>query len=325
MKKEHIAIIIPMFNVAKHIEKVIQDIPDFVDTIIVVDDASKDNSVSIVKQMDDHRLILIQNKTNLGVGGAMVTGFQKAIELKASMVIKIDGDGQMPITYLNELIAPILLGQADFSKGNRFANFEAMSQMPGIRRIGNLGLSFITKAASGYWNVFDPTNGFFALDGHTLTQINFEDLHPRYFFESSMLCALYSVGAVIADIPIPAKYGDEISSLSVWKTLIEFPPLLFQRFTHRIWLRYFVLDFSVASLSLIIGLALLLFGGSWGLYWWYQSILTKIAATAGTVIIAALPVILGFQLILQFLTLDIQNIPIKPLNNRGKHLSHENL
>ncbi len=320
MKSEKIAVIIPMFNVEKHIEKVIESIPDLVDLIIIVDDHSRDNSVVIVKNIPDKRLIVIEHEVNKGVGGAMISGFKKAMELCASIVIKVDGDGQMPMDYLNDLISPILLGQADFSKGNRFANFEDLTHMPLIRRIGNLGLSFITKAASGYWNVFDPTNGFFAMDGPTLRKLRLDDLHPRYFFESSLLCTLYRVGSVIEDIPMPAKYGEETSSLSEWKTLFEFPPLLFVRLINRIWLRYFVMDFSVASISLIFSFIFLFFGCVWGLNWWYRSIQTGIPATSGTVIIAALPVILGFQLFLQFLTNDVQNIPNKPINKRGKTL-----
>lgn len=318
MNSECIAVIIPMFNVEKHIDKVIRGIPDLVDLIIAVDDHSIDDTIAIVKKMADKRIILVEHETNRGVGGAMISGFKKAMDLNVSIVIKVDGDGQMPMDYLNDLIAPILLGQADFSKGNRFANFEDMMHMPLIRRIGNLGLSFITKAASGYWNVFDPTNGFFAMDGHTLRKLRLDYLHPRYFFESSLLCALYRVGSAIEDIPMPAKYGEEISSLSEWKTLLEFPPLLFRRFINRIWLRYFVLDFSVASISLIFSFLFLIFGGVWGLYWWSRSIQTGVAATSGTVIIAALPVILGFQLFLQFLTIDVQNIPESPINKRGK-------
>ncbi len=318
MKSETVAVIIPMYNVEKHIEKVIEHIPETVDMIIAVDDRSRDNSVSILKSMSDKRLILVEHEKNQGVGGAMISGFKKAIELKASIIIKVDGDGQMPIDYLNDMLSPILLGQADFTKGNRFTNPEDVTSMPLIRRIGNLGLSFITKAASGYWNIFDPTNGFFAMDSRTLSKIRFDDLHPRYFFESSLLCTLYQIGAVIEDIPMPAKYGEEISSLSEWKTLIEFPPLLLRRLLNRIWLRYFVMDFSVASISLIFSIIFLGFGSIWGLYWWYQSITTGIASTSGTVIIAALPVILGFQLFLQFLTNDVQNIPHKPINKRGK-------
>ncbi|MBI9048336.1 MAG: glycosyltransferase family 2 protein [Anaerolineaceae bacterium] len=313
---EKIAVIIPMYNVESHIAEVIQTIPDSVAFIIAIDDCSIDNTWMIVNKIYDKRLILLQHKKNTGVGGAMQTGFQAAIDKEATIIVKIDGDGQMPILFLDDLLVPILNGKADFTKGNRFANMEEIISMPTIRRIGNLGLSFVTKVASGYWNIFDPTNGFFAMDVTTLKRLRLETLHKRYFFESSLLCTLYRVGAVVMDIPMPAVYANERSSLSAGKSLLEFPPLLFTNFLKRIWLRYFVLDFSVASISLIFGMLFLLFGGIWGIYYWWKSMVTNIPATAGTVIIAALPVILGFQLILQFLSIDIQNVPYLPKNRR---------
>jgi dolichol-phosphate mannosyltransferase len=319
MNLESIAVIIPMFNVEKHIQKVILEIPAAVKYIIAVDDQSKDQTVEMIKNLDDDRIILIQHEQNTGVGGAMVTGFRKAIEIGATIVVKVDGDGQMPMAFMDLLISPIVSGEADFTKGNRFAELDDLTRMPLKRRIGNLGLSFITKAASGYWNIFDPTNGFFAMDSLTLKRLPLKELHPRYFFESSLICALYRTGAVIRDVPIPAQYGDEKSSLSELKSFIEFPPLLFSRMIKRIWLRYFVMDFSIASLSLVFGILMMLFGCIWGGYWWYESMITNVPSTAGTVIIAALPLILGFELFLQFLTSDVQNIPILPKNKRGRN------
>jgi dolichol-phosphate mannosyltransferase len=316
MKDEKIAIIIPMYNVANHILDVLAEIPNMVDLIIAVDDQSRDNTVELVNQTSDPRIHLIQHEQNQGVGGAMKTGFQYAIENNVTICIKIDGDGQMPIEYLPELIEPIRKGKADFSKGNRFSDIESILNMPWIRRVGNLGLSFLTKAASGYWNTFDPTNGFFAIDGKMLAKINPAQLHNRYFFESSLLCALYQHRAVIEEIAMPARYGNEKSSLSEFKALVEFPPMLFTKFMRRIWLRYFVMDFSIASISLLTGFILSLFGAIWGIYWWNQSHLTGIPSTTGTVIIATIPIILGFQLILQFITIDIQNVPTKAKNQR---------
>jgi glycosyltransferase involved in cell wall biosynthesis len=316
MKDEKIAIIIPMYNVANYIQDVLAEIPAMVDLIIAVDDRSRDNTVQLIQQSTDSRIHLLQHEQNQGVGGAMISGFQYALDQNATICIKIDGDGQMPIEYLSELIQPILKGNADFTKGNRFSEVESILNMPWIRRIGNLGLSFLTKSASGYWNTFDPTNGFFAIDGCLLKQMNLSQLHPRYFFESSLLCSLYQYRAVIEEISMPARYGNEKSSLSEAKALFEFPPLLFAKFIRRIWLRYFVMDFSIASISLLSGFILCLFGAIWGIYWWYQSYLTGIPSTTGTVIIATIPIILGFQLILHFLTIDIQNVPTKPKNQR---------
>ncbi len=175
---EKIAVIIPMYRVEPFIQAVIRDIPDWVDIIIAVNDASPDRSVELVSNLNDPRVVLINHPKNLGVGGAMVSGFRKALEVHATVVVKMDGDGQMPSSYLQPLLNPILRGEADFSKGNRFTTHQNINQMPFIRRVGNLALSFIVKAASGYWNIFDPTNGFFAVDASMLKQVNLERLHP---------------------------------------------------------------------------------------------------------------------------------------------------
>ncbi|HEX9017614.1 MAG TPA: glycosyltransferase, partial [Anaerolineaceae bacterium] len=256
---------------------------------------------------------------NLGVGGAVMAGLRKAQELGGRVAVKIDGDGQMHTAYLWEMVEPILNGRADYTKGNRFFHMREISSMPWKRRWGNLGLSFLTKLASGYWNIFDPTNGFVAIDLHTFRDLDPRHIHYRYYFETSMLVELNMARAVVQDVPMPARYQGEVSSLSIKHSLFEFAYHLLRSFMRRVWLQYFVLDFSLGSLFLVSGLLLGLFGTAWGLYFWDKSIRTGVAASTGTVMIAVLPVILGFQLLLQALAYDIQNVPraVIPRSLRG--------
>ena len=304
-----VCVVIPMYRTAPYIESVIREIPAWVWRIIAVDDASPDDCAEKVLNLHDPRVVLIRHAKNQGVGGAMLTGYNRALEMGASLVVKMDGDGQMPVEYLENLILPILNGQADYTKGNRFYHTEEILQMPFIRRVGNLGLSFLTKMATGYWNVFDPTNGYTALWMATFRLVNQKHIQPRYFFETSMLFELSLIRAAVVDVPIPARYAGEVSSLSAWKSLFEFAYYLFRGALHRYWIAYFVMDFSVASLYFMCGLPLTLFGVIWGAYFWNQSILTRIPATTGTVMIAVLSIILGFQLLLQAFAYDVQNVP----------------
>jgi len=245
-----IATVIPAYRVERDIESVLQNLPVYIKHIIVVDDASPDSTADLVAAAakKDDRITLIRHAENQGVGGAMVSGFRKAIELGAQIVIKIDGDGQMDSSHIPALIKPLIQGKADYVKGNRFHDFHSLQQMPLVRRVGNLGLSFLTKAATGYWNIFDPTNGFFAIRAEVLVQLPLERIDKRYFFETSMLANLYLLGAMVMDIPIPARYRNETSNLSVRHTLFEFPIKLFVTFSRRILLKYYIYDFSMMSL-----------------------------------------------------------------------------
>jgi hypothetical protein len=184
--------------------------------------------------------------------------------------------------------------------------------MPFVRRAGNLGLSFLTKISSGCWQVFDPTNGFFAMDASVYSRLNKNMIHDRYFFEISLLFALNLQGAVIHNVTMPATYGDELSSMSLGRILWEFPSLLARQFLRRIWLQYFVLGFSVASLFLVCGVLLSTFGAVWGATAWARSLREGVPATTGTVMISVLPLILGFELLIQTIVFDVTRVPTRP-------------
>ncbi|HCB01775.1 MAG TPA: glycosyl transferase family 2 [Anaerolineae bacterium] len=312
-----IVIIIPAYRVERDIENVLRGIPDYIKHIIVVDDASPDSTPTVITALSnsDKRLILIQHSHNQGVGGAMISGFKKALELGAQIVVKIDGDGQMDASYIPALITPLIQGKADYTKGNRFRDFSSLQKMPLIRRVGNLGLSFLTKAATGYWNIFDPTNGFFAIRAEVLAQLPLEKIDKRYFFETSMLANLYLLNAFVLDIPIPARYGNEKSHLSIYRTLFEFPYKLLITFLRRVLLKYYIYDFSILSLYLLTGFPLLLFGLIFGITKWIQYAQIGVAAPTGTVMLPTLSLILGIQIMLSGIEIDIKNSPKEAITN----------
>lgn len=308
---KNISVVIPSYKVAKYIMDVINDVPEFVNYIIVIDDKCPQNSGDIAKTSTDSRVIVCYHEENQGVGGAVITGYKKALELNSDIVIKIDGDGQMDVNYMQKLIQPILDGKADYTKGNRFTDFKALRAMPKVRLFGNSGLSFLVKAASGYWNLMDPTNGYTAINKHALEELDLDNIAKRYFFESDMLINLNIENAVVVDVEIPAKYGDEKSSLSITKTLVGFPPKLFKRLCKRIFLKYFIYDFNMLSLYLVVGLPMLFFGIVFGSIKWIEAIVNNIETSTGTIMLAVLPIILGTQFILQAIQIDMNNIPRK--------------
>lgn len=310
-----IVVVVPAFQVEAHVEQVLGAIPAFVRHVVVVDDASRDGTASAIARAASHdpRIHALAHEHNQGVGGAMITGFRKALELGADVIVKMDGDGQMSAGDLPVLVEPLVRGEADFAKGNRFRHFAELERMPLLRRAGNLGLSFMAKAATGYWHCFDPTNGFLAIRAEALADLPLDKVHRRYFFEISLLSLLYLSGAVVRDVPMPARYDDERSSLSVSRALLEFPAHLARCLVRRIALKHFLYDFTMESLLLAAGLPLLAFGAIFGGVNWIRYAGAGIAAPTGTIMVAALPVILGFQLLLTAVTLDLQAVPRTPL------------
>ena len=238
-----------------------------------------------------------------------MTGYAAAITAGHDVLVKIDGDGQMDPALLPSFVTPILSGQADYTKGNRFWELGQIRQMPLIRRIGNLGLSFMAKASSGYWDIFDPTNGYTAIHASVASYLPFDAISKRYFFETDLLFRLNTLRATVKDIPMNAHYGDETSHLKVSKVIGEFALKHFRNGLKRILYSYFLRDMSIASIELIAGLALLMFGAVFGSYHWYQSSLDGSATPVGTIMLSIVSLITGIQFLLAFVSYDIANTP----------------
>lgn len=318
-KTEHlkVAVVIPSYKVSRHIIGVVEGIGPECHAIYVVDDCCPEKSGQLISEkITSERVNVLYNEKNQGVGGAVMAGYRQAIADGADIIVKIDGDGQMNPALINKLIEPIALDRADYCKGNRFYNPSDLRQMPNVRLIGNALLSFMTKVSSGYWNSFDPTNGFTAIHAKVAEQLPMEKIAKRYFFESDMLFHLNVMRAVVTDFPMSAEYGDEVSNLKIMNVIGEFLYRNISNSVKRIAYNYFLRNFSVASIEVILGPLLMLFGAVFGGYQWGLSSATGVPATTGSVMIAALPIIVGTQLFLSFLNFDIQNEPREPLHPR---------
>jgi glycosyltransferase involved in cell wall biosynthesis len=312
-----IAVVIPCYRVTDRVLDVLRGIGPEVAHIFVVDDACPEGSGKRVRsECTDRRVEVLFHERNQGVGAATMTGYRRALESGAHILVKLDGDGQMDPTLIPRLVAPLVVGDADYAKGNRFYDLGGLIQMPPLRLIGNLFLSFASKMSSGYWNLFDPTNGFTAIHAKIARELPFEKISRRYFFESDMLFRLYLARAVVVDVPMRARYGDERSNLRVIDVAGEFFAKHCLNTTKRIFYTYFLRDFNVASLELLFGTIMLAFGVIFGAIKWSESIATGVPATAGTVVLAALPIIIGIQFLLAFLGFDVGNIPRKSLHPR---------
>jgi glycosyltransferase involved in cell wall biosynthesis len=308
-------VVIPCYRVKAQILTVLAQIPAWVEGVVCVDDACPEASGDLIAaSVTDERVRLVRLAQNQGVGGATLAGYARALELGAKIMVKLDGDGQMDTTYLPRLIAPILFGEADYAKGNRFTTQGHLAEMPRTRTIGNALLSMAAKVSTGYWNVFDPTNGFTAIEASVARLVMSRRIDRRYFFETDLLYHLGTLRAVVRDVPIPARYGDEESNLKIHKILWPFASKHLRNAVRRAVGQYFVRDFTVASLETVIGVALLLFGAIYGLGWIYAD--HEGPAPAGVVMAAALPIIIGVQLLLQAVNYDVLSSPTEPIHPR---------
>jgi len=304
-----VAVVIPCYRVSREIAGVIAEIPASVDRVIAVNDASPDDTAEALAAVTDPRLRVIRHERNKGVGGATVTGMRAAIEEGYDVVVKLDGDGQMDPADIPRLVAPLASGAADHVKGSRYHHGEALASMPRWRFVGNVGLTFLNKLSSGYWNVLDPVNGYFATRADVLARMPLGRLSERYFFESDLLVRLNIIEARVLDLPQPARYAGEHSSLSVSRALFDFPPRLAAGFVRRIFWRYLFYDVSPVAIFALLGMLFCGFGLTFGGWHWIQSAIAGRATPLGTIMIAALTAIFGFQLLLQAMILDIGNTP----------------
>jgi glycosyltransferase involved in cell wall biosynthesis len=314
-QSQAIAVVVPSYKVTRHILGVIAAIGSEVAAIYCVDDACPDKSGEFIETNNtDPRVRVLYNEVNQGVGGATMTGYRQAVADGMTVVVKIDGDGQMDPALLPLFVAPILNGEADYTKGNRFWDLSHISRMPLLRRVGNLGLSFLAKASSGYWSLFDPTNGYTAIHAAVAQRLPMEAISTRYFFETDLLFRLNAMQAVVQDVPMDARYGEEVSNLKISQVLGEFALKHARNFCKRIAYRYYLRDLTIASLELIAALMLLSGGVLYGGWNWIVAAGEGVSAPVGTVVLPSIAIVSGLQFLLAFLSYDIANQPRTPLH-----------
>jgi len=315
-KTPKVAVVIPCYKVSKNLKSVLNEIGPEVTSIYCVDDNCPEESWKAAESIanNDGRIRVIRRDKNGGVGAAVITGYKAALEDDAEIIIKIDGDGQMSPKLVPKFIKPITENRADFIKGNRFYDLKSISGMPFIRIFGNSMLSFINKLSSGYWDLFDPNNGYTAIHAKVLNLIPLEKLNERFFHEADMLFRLSTVRAVVKNIPMDSVYDDEKSNLSILNILVTFPYLHLNRTAKRIFYNYFLRNFNIASLYFILGLFLSIFGFWYGVDSWIELSKKNMTASAGTVMLAAMPIIVGNTYLVGFLAYDMQDTPKDPLH-----------
>jgi dolichol-phosphate mannosyltransferase len=314
-----IAVVIPCYRVSSSILRVIASIGPEVGSIYIIDDACPESSGELVREnCTDPRVQVLFHDSNQGVGGAVITGYCAAVEDGADIIVKVDGDGQMDTSLIPYFIEPIQAGDADYTKGNRFYEIESVTKMPLVRLLGNAGLSFLTKLSCGYWGLFDPTNGYTAICAKVIPYLPLDKLARGYFFESDILFRLNTLRAVVIDLPADAIYGEELSNMKIARELPRFAFNNLRNFGKRIFYNYFLRNFSFASLELIMGVGLTGFGVIFGLTHWFRGMRMESLASAGTVMLAGLTIMIGIQMLLGFLQHDISNQPTVALQRKIK-------
>jgi len=300
-----VAVVVPAYNESKLVGRVIETCPELVDHIVVVDDCSPDDTSDAARSVGDPRLDLVRHEVNQGVGGSILTGHQRALDLGADVMVVMAGDAQMDPEFLPALIDPIADGDAQFTKANRFYAYGSFTGMPKHRVFGNILMSFMTKAASGYWGLFDPLNGYTAVHRAALERLSFDRIAKRYDFENDLLVHLNILRVPARDVPIPAVYGDEISGIRVGRVGFSMMRRLWRGFWHRIWRKYVVQSFSPVALMLFSGLALFGLGLAVGVFIMANTLGPPVAS-AGTVVMCVGPLLSGLHLLIFAMFLDIQ-------------------
>lgn len=307
-------VVIPCYKVTDHILRVIAKTPSWVEGVVCVDDACPDRSGDFIEaNAQDPRVHVLRLEKNQGVGGATLAGYREAARMGGKILVKVDGDDQMDLGYMGQLVAPIMLGEADYAKGNRFTSISHLRSMPTVRVLGNAVLSFAAKVSTGYWNIFDPTNGYTAIEATVAKLVLEKRVSKRFFFETDLLYHLSTLRAVVRDVPMPARYADEVSNLRISAVVGPFALKHLRNFAQRVLGQYFVRDFNAASLELVAGIFGILFGLGYAAHYVATRVPGQVAS-AGVVMAAALPIILGAQLLLQAMNFDVLNVPSRPIH-----------
>jgi glycosyltransferase involved in cell wall biosynthesis len=304
-----VAVVIPAHDEAAFIGNVIRAIPSYVDAIILVDDASADDTAGVAKQIRDTRVEVHTLSRNSGVGGAMVVGYRRALDKRNEVIVKLDGDGQMSPDDMPALLDAVTKEGYSYAKGNRFLVGDPRIKMPPSRFVGNMILTFLTKLASGYWHIFDTQNGYTAINAGALKQLDLDRIHKGYFFENDILVQLNVLNFRVRDVPMQARYGNETSDVRpIWIGL-SFSRFLLHRFALRVYQKYMLRDFSPIALFLLVGATFVLWGIGFGGYLWVRSVISGAPTLTGTIMLAVVPLFMGFQLLLQAVVLDISATP----------------
>ncbi len=309
-RKLETAVVIPCYNEEKMITQTIKKIPEYIDHIIAVNDASTDNTIVVLNKLKKQysKLIIVDNKVNQGVGGALIAGYNYAIKnTKATAIGIVAGDDQFDSSYLKAMLDDFIDQSADYVKASRFFHREAFKTMPKYRQFGNIFISLLTKFSTGYYSITDITNGCGWLRREIIEKVDFSIVEKRYDYETSMLTALSIANAKVIDHAVPAHYGDEKSTIKLIPTAWRNLKAVWKGFWRRIYYKYVLYGFHPVALFLFTGMFFLIISLLLAIFLLYVKLFAHQSPTAGSVMLAVLPFILGIQLTLTALTIDVSN------------------
>jgi glycosyltransferase involved in cell wall biosynthesis len=307
-KDLRVAVVVPAYNEAKLIGKTLSTMPDLVDRIIVVDDASTDDTSAVAAAVGDPRVEIIRQPKNSGVGSAILTGHRRVLEEGHDVSVVMAGDAQMDPDYLPALLDPIADDGVQFTMANRFYARSSSAGMPTHRVFGNVVLSVMTKFSSGYYHLFDPQNGYTALHRDALARLDLDAIATNYSFENSLLIHLNVLRVRARDVPIPAVYGDEVSGMRLRRVIPMLLRTLFVGFWVRIWRKYVFPSFGPFALLFFSGLALTFIGLTAAVVITVLAF-NDVTASPATVMISIAPLLAGIQLLVSALNIDIAESP----------------
>ena len=301
-----VAVVVPAFDEERLVAESIRGIPEFVDRILVVDDASRDGTASAAEGVGDPRVEILRHERNRGVGAAIATGYARALEEELDVTCVMAADNQMDPAELRELVEPVARGEVEYAKANRLVSGEAWKVIPRTRYLGNAVLSLLTKIASGYWHVADSQAGYTALSLTALRRLDLGALYPRYGFPNDLLVHLNLQNARVRDVPSRPIYDvGERSGIKLRSVVPRISWLLFKGFWWRLGQKYVIRDFHPLVFFYVFGIAMLTVGVVLGLVELALRIEGN-AITPATIVLVALLVIAGLQMTLFAMWFDME-------------------
>lgn len=309
-KNKSVAVVVPAYNEEKLIGRVIDDMPEYVDKIVVVDDCSTDHTVDEVKNRLEKmpgRLVLLQHEENLGVGGAIATGYKHARDNRCDLTAVMAGDAQMDPEDLPGLLDPVAGGEADYAKGNRFFSGKAWLEIPHVRYLGNASLSLLTKIASGYWHVADSQTGYTVASRRVLEVLDLDNIFKRYGMPNDMLVRLNIYDFRVKDVPIKTIYGiGEKSGIHCGKAVPKFLWLLMKLFFWRMKEKYVIRDFHPLVFFYLLGFVCTPIGLVYGAYlFWHRLFVGPVVPTSA--LFSAFLFLTGLQSVFFGMWMDMQH------------------
>ena len=306
LEGKRVAVVVPAYDEERLVAETLRGIPAFVDRVYVVDDASRDGTVSAAGDVGDERVVVLRHERNLGVGAAIASGYRRARDDEMDVTCVMAADNQMDPVELESLVAPVARGEVDYAKANRLVSGEAWEVIPRTRYLGNAVLSLLTKIASGYWHVADSQAGYTALSLAALRRLDLDRLYPRYGFPNDVLVHLNVQNARVRDVASRPVYGvGERSGIKVRSVVPRISWLLFKGFWWRMAQKYVIRDFHPLVFFYAFGIVMFLAGFLLGLV----ELVLRIAGneiTTPTIVLVAVLLIAGIQLTLFAMWFDME-------------------